>query len=344
MPSLTESGHPDMAKPMKVKDFDELAYPRRRPWWILIVGVVAIGFFLVYRRSRPPDTGPGEPEQTTASGDISHEVSPPPDMPGQKTEAAQKQPPDTGNVLPPDTGDVMSVVKRADTLRESGQLVAARSAYENALRRARNASLKHSVEEKLGTLNVELVMNPYEMPEKEEYSVRSGDSVDRIARRFGTTKDLVALSNRIKNPNLIKTGDRLRVFKGKFEVTVSKAQNDLVVTMDKRFFKRYRVGTGEFSKTPVGTFKINLKQKEPDWWTQGRRIRYGTEENILGTRWMAIQATGETPAASGYGIHGTWDPDSVGKSLSAGCVRLLNAEVEELYALLPLGTAVTITE
>jgi lipoprotein-anchoring transpeptidase ErfK/SrfK len=43
-----------------------------------------------------------------------------------------------------------------------------------------------------------------------------------------------------------------------------------------------------------------------------------------------------------YGIHGTWETNSIGKQSSAGCIRLLNDDVAELFLLLPLGTSVTI--
>jgi len=46
----------------------------------------------------------------------------------------------------------------------------------------------------------------------------------------------------------------------------------------------------------------------------------------------------------GYGIHGTWEPETIGKAASAGCIRLLNSEIEELFNLVPLGTEVTIAE
>jgi lipoprotein-anchoring transpeptidase ErfK/SrfK len=114
--------------------------------------------------------------------------------------------------------------------------------------------------------------------------------------------------------------------------------------MNDKFFKRYRVGTGKDDKTPVGTFVISSKEVEPVWWPQGREIPYGDKENILGTRWMALQPTGETPKVKGYGIHGTWDDASVGKSLSAGCIRLANKDVEEIFVLVSLGTPVIITE
>ena len=96
-------------------------------------------------------------------------------------------------------------------------------------------------------------------------------------------------------------------------------------------------------KTPEGTFVIATKIPEPPWYRDdGKMIPFGDKENILGTRWMSIKATGDTPSAEGYGIHGTWDVGSIGKAESAGCVRMINSDVEELYSLVPVGTRVVI--
>ena len=73
-------------------------------------------------------------------------------------------------------------------------------------------------------------------------------------------------------------------------------------------------------------------------------VPFGDKENILGTRWMSLTATGETPPARGYGIHGTWEPATLGKQSSAGCIRMRNSDVEELFMLVPEGTPVTIVE
>ena len=46
----------------------------------------------------------------------------------------------------------------------------------------------------------------------------------------------------------------------------------------------------------------------------------------------------------GYGIHGSVDPDAIGSQVTAGCVRMLKQDVEELYAIVPVGTEVTIVD
>jgi len=63
----------------------------------------------------------------------------------------------------------------------------------------------------------------------------------------------------------------------------------------------------------------------------------GDPENILGTRWMGLDK-------ESYGIHGTTDPKSLGLQATAGCVRMRNSEVEQLYSIVPVGTEVTIID
>jgi lipoprotein-anchoring transpeptidase ErfK/SrfK len=117
---------------------------------------------------------------------------------------------------------------------------------------------------------------------------------------------------------------------------VSKTANLLTVTDNGKFFKRYRVGTGQFSKTPVGEFKITSRIKNPPWYrADGKTIPYGDPENILGTHWLGLNVPG-------YGIHGTWETNSIGRQSSAGCIRLLNDDIAELYVMLPVDTPVTI--
>jgi lipoprotein-anchoring transpeptidase ErfK/SrfK len=42
-----------------------------------------------------------------------------------------------------------------------------------------------------------------------------------------------------------------------------------------------------------------------------------------------------------YRIHGTNTPSSIGKAASSGCIRMLNADVTELYKLVKVGAEVT---
>jgi lipoprotein-anchoring transpeptidase ErfK/SrfK len=45
-------------------------------------------------------------------------------------------------------------------------------------------------------------------------------------------------------------------------------------------------------------------------------------------------------SVKGYGIHGTNAPDSIGKAASHGCIRMRQADLEELFELVTVGTPV----
>ncbi|HWI61535.1 MAG TPA: L,D-transpeptidase family protein, partial [Symbiobacteriaceae bacterium] len=83
------------------------------------------------------------------------------------------------------------------------------------------------------------------------------------------------------------------------------------------------VGSPE-TPTPVGRWVVVEKSRDPG--------------GPFGTRWIRINIPW-----GGYGIHGTDDPNSIGNAVSHGCIRLLNPQVEELFELVPIGTAVNIT-
>lgn len=258
----------------------------------------------------------------------------------ESAETAKSKP--TGAPPPP---DVRSLVEQGQEAERRDDLAAARKAYEEALASPKIGNARALVESRLGDVFVRLVMSQREMPEKIEHAIVSGDRISKLARKHGTTTELIASANKISNPNNIKLGDRIRILNGaKFEIRVSKSENWLLVTMNGKFFKRYTVGTGQYNRTPVGTFKITDKIKEPSWWKDNKEIPFGNAENILGTRWMALSATGSTPPAKGYGIHGTWDNSSLGQQSSAGCVRMSNDDVEELFTYIPEGTAVIIED
>lgn len=169
--------------------------------------------------------------------------------------------------------------------------------------------------------------------------VRSGEILNSIARKYKTTADSILFVNRM-NSDRIRINQRLRIDMSSYLIDVSIPEFKLRVYRiwdgQTNFFKSYPVGTGKNDNTPRGDYIINLKQKEPIWYKDNSKpIPYGDPENALGTRWMAI-------SYPGFGIHGTWEPDTVGKASSAGCVRMRNEDVEELFSLVKEGTPVHI--
>lgn len=96
------------------------------------------------------------------------------------------------------------------------------------------------------------------------------------------------------------------------------------------------VGTGD-TPTPVGDFYLLelLSPPDPDG-------PYGPFAFGLSGFSEVLDSFGGAETAI-IGLHGTNDPDSLGTSVSHGCIRLENQVIEQLATVLPLGTPVSIT-
>jgi len=316
-----------------LQEVDDIKYPKRRPW-LLIVLIALVLAFLWNKFGRDEQSPKEEISETKYV------------IPDERVSDREEPPPPP---TAPIAGNVQSLLsKAAATAARSEEkpsaLAEARELYLRALQAAIDPDTRTVIERRLGGIHAQLAFTPMPWPGiKVPYVVKSGDSIEKIARRFGTTNALIERGNQVKNPNMIRKGDSFKILDGDFSIKVSTTRRDLVVLLNGDFFKRYFVGTGKFGKTPAGTFEIWDRIQEPVWWRpNGKEIPFGDPENILGTRWMAIRATDGTPKVRGYGIHGTWDNNSIGKAESAGCIRLRNTDVEELYDLIPLGTKIII--
>lgn len=122
-----------------------------------------------------------------------------------------------------------------------------------------------------------------------------------------------------------------------YNLLVDKSENVLFLKDGQTILKKYTVSTGKDNSTPVGVFKVTDRLKNPTWYTKGKVIPYGSAGHEIGTRWIGINR-------KGYGIHGTVEPEKLGQSVSAGCVRMRNEEVEELFNYVSRDTRVTIVE
>ncbi len=200
----------------------------------------------------------------------------------------------------------------------------------------------------LSKANTKILLTDVPSPRKKIYTVVSGDSLSKIAHKFNTTIEAIQDGNGLsKSSSIINIGQSFSIYKGEWNIKVSKSRYRLYLYDGEKLFKVYKVGIGIQNRTPVGNFVVSVKQKEPDWYDRKNRVKYkyGDPQNVLGTRWMSLKPIeGTDTGLTGYGIHGTADPSSVGKNSSKGCMRMLNEEVDELYSIIPLRTKVTIIE
>jgi len=223
-----------------------------------------------------------------------------------------------------------------ELLERDGELLRAREAYQRIVTDFPHRPFAPQAQTAVERVNVAVFCSPTITEEDQSYFVQPGDSLGAIARRFGTTVELLKCANHLTS-NLIRPQQQLKVVGGRFSILVDKSENTLVLKQNEAVIKQYVVATGDRNSTPVGTFTIVNRLVDPPWYTAKGLIPAGSPENILGSRWLGLDKPG-------YGIHGTTDPMSLGKQSTAGCVRMLNADVEELFVIVPAGTPVTIND
>ena len=107
---------------------------------------------------------------------------------------------------------------------------------------------------------------------------------------------------------------------------------------------RYGIGVGREGFTWSGVKQVDKKAEWPDWVPPADmlvrqpylpRFMAGGPGNPLGARAMYL-------SGSVYRIHGTNAPDTIGRQVSSGCIRMLNEDVVDLYGRVSIGTKVVV--
>ncbi len=107
-----------------------------------------------------------------------------------------------------------------------------------------------------------------------------------------------------------------------YSIIVSLINRQLYLVKDGSVIKTYPIGIGKIvTATPTGTYKIINKAPNSG--------------GPYGVMWMGL-------SKPHYGIHGTNNPQSIGKYVSDGCIRMYNPDVLELSKIVPIGTTVVI--
>ncbi|WP_309735064.1 L,D-transpeptidase [Chamaesiphon sp. OTE_75_metabat_556] len=104
----------------------------------------------------------------------------------------------------------------------------------------------------------------------------------------------------------------------------------------------YPVAIGKRGReTPTGEWQVMETIVNPGWtnFNTGQRMSPG-KNNPLGSRWIGFWTDGKDT----IGFHGTNKPDSIGKAVSNGCVRMYDKDVQALYPLIKVGTIVRVVE
>jgi lipoprotein-anchoring transpeptidase ErfK/SrfK len=129
-------------------------------------------------------------------------------------------------------------------------------------------------------------------------------------------------------------------------IIVSTSERFLYVVQGNGRALRYGIGVGREGFQWQGLLKITRKQEWPDWTPPPEMIQRqpylprfmaGGPGNPMGARALYLGTTV-------YRIHGTNQPQTIGTAVSSGCFRLVNADIEDLYERIPVGTKVVVRQ
>ena len=120
-------------------------------------------------------------------------------------------------------------------------------------------------------------------------------------------------------------------------IIINTKTNKLAYYKSDKLVKEFNVATGKSSTpTPLGKSKIVNKIKNRPYYKYN--IPGGSRNNPLGDRWLGLEINGTYGTT--YAIHGNNNESSIGKNISAGCIRMYNDEVRWLYDQVPVETTV----
>lgn len=129
-------------------------------------------------------------------------------------------------------------------------------------------------------------------------------------------------------------------------VVVDTLHHFLYLIMENQTAIRYGVGVGREGFQWFGRANIERKALWPKWTPPPEMLKRnpnlpisvsgGSPKNPLGPRALYLYNNG---ADTGYRLHGTLNPRSIGKNASSGCIRMFNEDVIDLYQRCPVGTA-----
>lgn len=146
---------------------------------------------------------------------------------------------------------------------------------------------------------------------------------------------------------------RIRNELAPYEIHVDPGQYALYWTLPKKMAIRYSVGIGRTNLYESGEFYVGAKKEWPSWTPTPDMIERDPESyakfadgmrgglnNPLGSRGLYLFQPGRGDTF--LRVHGTNDPETIGRRVSNGCARLINDQMIDLYNRVPMQTRVVL--
>ena len=164
-----------------------------------------------------------------------------------------------------------------------------------------------------------------------------------IGKRYDVPAGAIMRINGISDARRVRAQQKIKVPRGPFHARIHKSQFRLDVYLGELYLRSFPVALGAERETPEGVWRVKNRLANPTYFPPAsaedkRVIAADDPKNPLGEHWIGLEGIeGDAVGREGYGIHGTIEPDSIGKAVSLGCIRLLNEDVGLLFDLMQPG-------
>lgn len=295
-----------------------------------------------------PSPGGSDPlTPATSTPETADPVKPPSTSPAT-TPATMAPPP----VVMQRDSAVQMQVAAAESSIAAGRLAEGRVLLNRALHdpRASDADVE-LLRSKLAALNDTLLFSPTVAPGDplvETYAIQPGDRLIKVVNAADLKVDwrFIQRVNKMSDPGRLRVGQKIKLVKGPFHAIVSKGGHRMDLYADatdpdgnRLFVRSFGVGLGESGSTPLGKWIVRPASKlvNPHWVNPRTGEKFAAEDpkNPIGEFWLGLTGIdSQTEVLSGYGIHGTIEPDTIGRDASMGCVRMLADDIALIYEML----------
>ena len=233
----------------------------------------------------------------------------------------------------PDVG--LPEFEAAKKLKTEGQLSEARAALTAFIQKYPSGPHVGEAQDLLGDVNISILLSDYPSPEKEQYVVRSGDVLARIAQKMKSTPELIMRTNNLTG-TMLRIGQKLLISRPEFSILIQRDNKLLYLLDHEHFFKRYHLLEAKLPPNPPP--KMTTRIAEIMAWKNGKRIGIGNPAFLNSTRWIRLGVPGYVIYSEPDESHQILDipPPEQGLGMAA-------SDVEELSSLVNTRTAVTIT-
>lgn len=251
----------------------------------------------------------------------------------------------------PETPQAVNDFQAGLAAKTHNDLLQARDLLNHSLHAGLQSNQVETARQALADIANQTIFSPSTVkgdPLVESHQIAAGETLNKLAKQYNISEDLLAEVNRLKDKHFIRQGMRIKILKGPFHATITKSDHLLHIFLGECYVRSYRVALGAEGKTPTGKWRVINHQTNPGWTDPhtGKRYHPDDPNNPIGEYWIGLEGTeGAAVGAFGYGIHGTNEPQTIGQDVSLGCVRLAPDDIAYVYKLLlPGASLVTITD